>query len=263
MRGVYPPIATGAGVGRRYLFAGAVTVLALLIALAIRHLTGSAPALLMAFFPALLAVTFYSGAIAAVFSWLFAVSAGAFAWGGSLRAPPVLPVEDRWALATFAISTALSVAIGAIARRAALAEHTELLRVEQKAQQDVGLALEDKQRALSKLSHDLRTPLSTIVGWAQVLRAQNPPEQMIHGLEVIERNARTQTRIIQELLDGPDQSGDTRAAEATTTEAKPPLARVMPTRQGPAPVMPTRSSGAKPAGDESSPHSPKDAGNLS
>jgi hypothetical protein len=33
------------------------------------------------------------------------------------------------------------------------------------------------------------------------LRAQNPPEQMLHGLEVIERNARTQTRIISELLD--------------------------------------------------------------
>jgi len=34
------------------------------------------------------------------------------------------------------------------------------------------------------------------------LRAQNPPEQMLHGLEVIERNARIQTRIISELLDG-------------------------------------------------------------
>jgi hypothetical protein len=44
--------------------------------------------------------------------------------------------------------------------------------------------------------------LSTIIGWAQVLRAQNPPEQMLHGLEVIERNARNQTRIIQELLEG-------------------------------------------------------------
>ena len=62
--------------------------------------------------------------------------------------------------------------------------------------------LDEKDRMLGAIGHDLRTPLSTIIGWAQVLRAQNPPEQMLHGLEVIERNARTQTRIIQELLDG-------------------------------------------------------------
>jgi signal transduction histidine kinase len=99
------------------------------------------------------------------------------------------------------LSTALSIAIGARARRAALEERSELLRVEEQAQHDVTRAEENKHQALSKLSHDLRTPLSTIIGWAQVLRAQNPPEQMLHGLEVIERNARTQTRIIQELLD--------------------------------------------------------------
>ncbi|HEX4676840.1 MAG TPA: histidine kinase dimerization/phospho-acceptor domain-containing protein, partial [Steroidobacteraceae bacterium] len=61
--------------------------------------------------------------------------------------------------------------------------------------------------------HDLRTPLSTIIGWAQVLRAQNPPEQMLHGLEVIERNARTQTRIISELLDAGQAPADDTARD--------------------------------------------------
>jgi signal transduction histidine kinase len=166
--------------GRRYGFACAVTALALMVAFGIRMLTGSGPALAMAFFPALLAITFYSGAIPAVIGWLFAVCSAAFTWGGSFDHPTLAPA-DRWALLAFAL---------------------ELLRVEEQAQHDVSLAAEDKRKALSKLSHDLRTPLSTIVGWAQVLRAQNPPEQMLHGLEVIERNARTQTRIIQELLDG-------------------------------------------------------------
>jgi signal transduction histidine kinase len=176
-------------------------LLALLVAMAVRLLTGSGPALAMAFFPALLAITFYSGAIPAVVGWLFAICAAAFTWGGSLERP-LLAVADRWALLAFAISTALSIGIGARARRAALEERTELLRVQEQAQHDVSLAEENKHLALSRLSHDLRTPLSTIIGWAQVLRAQNPPEQMLHGLEVIERNARTQTRIIQELLDG-------------------------------------------------------------
>ena len=185
----------------RYLFACVVTVLALLAAWAIRMLTGGGPALLMAFFPALLAVTFYSGAGPAVLSWLFAICAAAITWSGSM-VRPVLTPSDRWALAAFALSTAFSIAIGARARRAALEERSELQRVEEQAQHDVTRAEENKQLALSKLSHDLRTPLSTIIGWAQVLRAQNPPEQMLHGLEVIERNARTQTRIISELLDG-------------------------------------------------------------
>jgi signal transduction histidine kinase len=178
-----------------------------LAAWAIRMLTGGGPALLMAFFPALLAVTFYSGAGPAVLGWLFAICAAAVTWSGSV-VRPVLAVSDRWALAAFALSTALSIAIGARARRAALEERSQLLRVEEQAQQDVSRAEENKHLALSKLSHDLRTPLSTIIGWAQVLRAQNPPEQMLHGLEVIERNARTQTRIIQELLEARQSPGD-------------------------------------------------------
>jgi signal transduction histidine kinase len=191
----------------RYLFACVITVLALLAAWAIRMLTGGGPAFLMAFFPALLAVTFYSGAGPAVLSWLFAICVAAITWGGSM-VRPVLALSDRWALAAFALSTAFSIAIGARARRAALEERSELQRVEERAQHDVSRAEENKQMALSKLSHDLRTPLSTIIGWAQVLRAQNPPEQMLHGLEVIERNARTQTRIISELLDGGQAPAD-------------------------------------------------------
>ncbi len=195
------------GILGRYLFAGGITLLALLAAWAIRTLSGGGPALLMAFFPALLAVTFYSGAGPAVLSWLFAICAAAVTWSGSI-VRPVLTGSDRWALAAFALSTALSIAIGARARRAALEKRSELLRVEEQAQQDVSRAEENKHLALSKLSHDLRTPLSTIIGWAQVLRAQSPPEQMLHGLEVIERNARAQTRIIQELLDDPQPPAD-------------------------------------------------------
>ena len=207
--------------GGRWLFALLVTAGALLVALALRMLTGSGPALLMAFFPALLAVTFYSGAAPAVIGWLFAICAAAFTWSGTLE-HPMLTSADRWVLVAFALSTALSIAIGARARRAALEERNELLRVEQRAQQDVSLAEESKQMALSKLSHDLRTPLSTIIGWAQVLRAQNPPEQMIHGLEVIERNARTQTRIIQELLEGKPPRAGTKGDDTNPTDGPGP-----------------------------------------
>jgi len=108
--------------------------------------------------------------------------------------------SDRWTLAAFALSTAVSIGIGLRARRITLEARSQLQRVEEQARYDLSQAEENQAKALAKLSHDLRTPLSTVIGWAQVLRAQNPPEQMLHGLQVIERNARIQTKIIQDVL---------------------------------------------------------------
>jgi hypothetical protein len=65
-----------------------------------------------------------------------------------------------------------------------------------------------KDEFLSTLSHELRTPLNAILGWASILRAGNgaggtiPDESDLRdGLEVIERNARAQTQIVEDLLD--------------------------------------------------------------
>jgi len=56
---------------------------------------------------------------------------------------------------------------------------------------------------LAMLSHELRTPLSAILGWATVLRTNGKvlDEEVLHGLRVIERNARTQARLIEDVLD--------------------------------------------------------------
>lgn len=59
-----------------------------------------------------------------------------------------------------------------------------------------------KDEFLSTLSHELRTPLNSIVGWSGLLRANAvPPEQREKALEAIERNARVQVRLIEDLLD--------------------------------------------------------------
>ena len=59
-----------------------------------------------------------------------------------------------------------------------------------------------KDEFLATLSHELRTPLSAILGWAHILRARRMSEAELHqGLEVIERNARMQTQLIEDLLD--------------------------------------------------------------
>jgi signal transduction histidine kinase/ActR/RegA family two-component response regulator len=58
-----------------------------------------------------------------------------------------------------------------------------------------------KDEFLSILSHELRTPLNAISGWVQLLKMGSSPEDIDHGMEVIERNVQAQTKLIEDLLD--------------------------------------------------------------
>ncbi|MBI2896440.1 MAG: GAF domain-containing protein [Deltaproteobacteria bacterium] len=58
-----------------------------------------------------------------------------------------------------------------------------------------------KDDFLATVSHELRTPLNAILGWATLLRSRGGPEDIVRGLDVIERNARAQARIIEDVLD--------------------------------------------------------------
>src|SRR5689334_25164565 len=58
-----------------------------------------------------------------------------------------------------------------------------------------------KDEFLATLSHELRTPLNAILGWTQLLRMEGIQGEVAHGLEVIERNAKVQTKLIEDLLD--------------------------------------------------------------
>ncbi|HEX5227152.1 MAG TPA: response regulator [Bryobacteraceae bacterium] len=58
-----------------------------------------------------------------------------------------------------------------------------------------------KDEFLATLSHELRTPLNAILGWTQLLATHSLDEEVSHGLDVIERNARAQTKLIEDLLD--------------------------------------------------------------
>lgn len=58
-----------------------------------------------------------------------------------------------------------------------------------------------KDEFLSTLSHELRTPLNAILGWTQLLKMEKLDDEVSHGLDVIDRNARAQTRLIEDLLD--------------------------------------------------------------
>ncbi len=81
-----------------------------------------------------------------------------------------------------------------LARRASYAiENARLYRQAQDANRA-------KDEFLAALSHELRTPLNAILGWASILRAR-PDGAMERGLDVIYRNAKVQTQLVEDLLD--------------------------------------------------------------
>jgi signal transduction histidine kinase len=87
------------------------------------------------------------------------------------------------------------------AQRAA-EERKHLLESERSARAAAERMSELKDDFLATLSHELRTPLSAILGWAQVLRRGVRSEaDLLRGLDTIERNARMQTQLIEDLLD--------------------------------------------------------------
>jgi PAS domain S-box-containing protein len=87
-------------------------------------------------------------------------------------------------------------------RRSTEAEIGRLLAAERAARADAEAANRGKDEFLAVLSHELRTPLTAMLGWIALLRpGRLSAERTRYALEVIERNARMQAQLINDLLD--------------------------------------------------------------
>ncbi|MBF2050160.1 MAG: PAS domain S-box protein [Elainella sp. C42_A2020_010] len=110
----------------------------------------------------------------------------------------VVPLKDEQGQILYWFGTATDIDD----RKQAEAERERLLAREQAAREAAEAANRIKDEFLAVVSHELRSPLNPILGWAKLLRSRQLDEQKTErALEVIERNAQMQAQLINDLLD--------------------------------------------------------------
>jgi signal transduction histidine kinase/CheY-like chemotaxis protein len=91
-------------------------------------------------------------------------------------------------------------AIDVTAQVHARTQRARLLELERTARLEAETTSRMKDEFLATVSHELRTPLNAILGWTITARAKAPPE-LERALSIVERNARAQARMIEDVLD--------------------------------------------------------------
>ena len=86
-------------------------------------------------------------------------------------------------------------------RERAEAERDRLLASERAARAEAERAIRVKDDFMATLSHELRTPLAAMLGWCAIARTRELPADVAKAIDTIERNARVQTRLVDDLLD--------------------------------------------------------------
>jgi PAS domain S-box-containing protein len=127
------------------------------------------------------------------------------AWRGTfpLIASDGRRVELDWSISMHSLpGVYLAIVTDVTERKAIEAERERLLVSERAARAEAERANRLKDDFLATLSHELRTPLNSILGWSQVLKnGDTIAEDAAEAVDAIERNARVQTELINDLLD--------------------------------------------------------------
>ncbi len=224
---------------RGYFLAGLVTAAGIAAGVLLRVSASAAGIELLPLLPAVLAATLISGTgpgLAAALCCLVAVCVDVVLPRSGVSAVETHP--QLWLLGAFTVCAALTVLIAALASRGGTLARQRARALEDQARTDAADAARRQEQMLGQISHELRTPLTAILGWVQVMRAQAPPAQLAHGLEVVERNTRTLARIVEEQIDARRES---RGGGAGSSAAQPAAAAAEPVVPGPSTAPTPRS----------------------
>lgn len=159
------------------------------------------------FYPAIIIATMYGRLPGGVIASVLAAFAAAF-WLTPLGKPLIQEPTDLMHMFFFLAVSGLVVGLCEAMLRAkqsaesALEDQRRAVEREHHARLEAEEANRLKDEFLASASHELRTPLQAILGWAHLL-GQNDISEQDHalGLDVIERNALVQSRLIEDMLD--------------------------------------------------------------
>lgn len=125
-------------------------------------------------------------------------------WHGEfpLLAASGQPVHFEWSISSHVEpGVRIAIAIDASERFELELRRRDVLEREQAARRDAERHSRTKDDFIAVLSHELRTPLNAIVGWVHILKRRGTTPEAEKGLTAIERNVKTQARIISDILD--------------------------------------------------------------
>jgi PAS domain S-box-containing protein len=97
--------------------------------------------------------------------------------------------------------TAIGYLLDVSEHRSLEADRRRLYDAERRARSEAERASLMKDEFLATVSHELRTPLNAILGWSQLARTRNKGAELDKALDTIERNARAQAKLIEDILD--------------------------------------------------------------
>jgi PAS domain S-box-containing protein len=121
------------------------------------------------------------------------------------RGGRAIPIEDTAAPIRGPDGALLGVVLvfrDATAKREAERQRAALLDQEQAARREAEALSRSKDELVATVSHELRTPLNAIFGWVRLLRGGALDQAArAHALDVVERNTRAQTQLVDDLLD--------------------------------------------------------------
>ncbi|MBA2673314.1 response regulator [Ramlibacter sp.] len=119
-----------------------------------------------------------------------------------LLRPDGSPVHLEWSVSSHAEpGLRIAVAIDVSQRHELEERRRDVLEREQAARSVAERHSRTKDDFIAVLSHELRTPLNAIMGWVHVLKRRGATPETMRGLDAIERNVKTQARIISDILD--------------------------------------------------------------